>query len=171
MKCGIFDDARKKIESTSGSRYVKTYLKPFYCLGTIALLEDNVTEAEEYLHKELHEALKFNSLRNHNDKCLAALLLCDVKSPKSQSTRLIYPSRMAPQDALRKLKKAFKTRDLEESPYHLLVNEEIFDVFSLHSDGRAVRHNSSGQYIVAAKVASRFTVGIFESEAGKQISA
>jgi hypothetical protein len=171
MKCGIFDDARKKIESASGSWYVKTYLKPFYCLGSIALLEGNFIEAEEYLHNELHEALKFNSLRNHNDKCLAALLLCDIKTPKAQQPRLLYPSRMAPDDALKKLQKSFKTRDTELVPYHLIVNEEEFDVFTLHSDGRAVLHNSSGQYLVAAKVAARFTVATFGSEASQQISA
>lgn len=171
MKCGIFSDARKKIEFVAGSTYVRTYLKPFYCLGSIALVEGNFVESKEYLNKELYEALKFNSLRNHNDKCLAALLLCDLKSPNSHRPRLLYPSRLSPDIALKKLRKAFKFRDQEQTPYHLFVNEEDFDVFALHSDGRAVRHNNTGHYIVAAKVDGRFTAATFNTEIASQISA
>jgi tetratricopeptide (TPR) repeat protein len=171
MKCGIFNDARKKIEMVCASKYVRTYLKPFYCLGSVALLEGNFAEAKEYLNKELYEALKFNSLRNHNDKCLAALLLCDVKTPNTHRPRLLYPSRLSPDIALKKLHKSFKYRDAEQTPYHLIVNEEEFDVFALHSDGRAVRHNKTEHYIVAAKVDARFTVATFNGEIASQISA
>lgn len=168
MKCGIFDDARKKIELVSGSKYVRTYLKPFYCLGTISLLAGNFAESKEYLDKELHEALKFNSLRTHNDKCLAALLLCDIKSANLQLPRLLYPSRLPPADTFKKMQKSLKSRDPEQIPYHLIVNDEEFKVFSLHSDARAVQHNKTGRFIVAAKIRSRFTLATFASDTTQQ---
>ena len=171
MKCGIYDDARKKIEPATSSVYVRTYLKPYYCLGGIALLEGNFNEAGEYLHKELMEMLKFNSLRGHNDKDLAALLLYDIKGPGANRPRLLYPSRKSPEATIDKLQKAFKSRVEEVEPYHLTVNNEEFDVFELRSDGRAIKHNSTGHYIVAAKVDHRFTIATFNQLAPQHVSA